>query len=117
MSASRNLATTDHTAKVTVVADPTSPADEATRRRCDGCGNQVDEWGVTAFEHYLLAQSRELRERGRVVETNGPPSYTDPGYVVWRALMEDLRAEGEVRLQVRTVSLIEIGYEQVLADV
>jgi uncharacterized membrane protein YdfJ with MMPL/SSD domain len=31
MSASRNLATTDHTAKVTVVADPTSPADEPTQ--------------------------------------------------------------------------------------
>lgn len=58
----------------------------------------------------LTRQLREYREMQ--VEPPAPPR-GEPGYEIWSALMEDLRAEGRVRLKVKHVTLVSIAYEPI----
>lgn len=66
---------------------------------------------LTPFEERLIEENRLLRDQVRAIQVRSIPDSDRPGWDVWRALMEDLRAEGRVRVAVRTSTWVTIDYE------
>lgn len=66
---------------------------------------------LTDYERHLSEQVAILREQVRVISTRPMPDLSDPGYVVFQALMEDARERGEVRLRVRETTLLQVEWE------
>jgi len=58
----------------------------------------------------LIARLRNYQE----MQVGPPPAIEgDYGYQVWSALMEDLRAEGRMRLKIKHVTVLNIAYEAI----
>ncbi len=74
--------------------------------------SEVDQ--ATAFERYLLTRNREPRaEIDTMLGRPLPLAERGSGYEIWAALMEDLRANGIMRLAIATCEQIVVGYESV----
>lgn len=62
----------------------------------------------------LSDENKRLREELAAVVVRPTPEDLDcPGYETWRALMEDARERGEVRLEVREQYIIALDWEPV----
>lgn len=72
------------------------------------CVGWCDNPKCIGFENRLLRQVDELRDIVRDVVIRPLPPDDSPGYEIWSALMEDLREEGVVRLEVRDQLYITI---------
>lgn len=61
----------------------------------------------------LLKENRELRDQVRELRIVSLPDSDDPGYQLWKALMEDLRDEGLANLTIKHRTELTITYEPV----
>lgn len=61
----------------------------------------------------LLKENRELSQRVHELKIMPLPASDDPGYQLWKALMEDLREEGLAHLTIKHRTELTVTYEPV----
>lgn len=65
---------------------------------------------LTPFERHLCDENRALREEVRAIHAREMPDGGGPEHELWRAIMEDARDRGDVRIEVRYVHEIQIEW-------
>jgi hypothetical protein len=66
---------------------------------------------LTPYERHLDEWVKRLRGEVSAINTRPIWNVDSPGHEVWRALMEDARERGEVRLSVRTETYMTVEWE------